>query len=200
MKRTLFLSLFLAHSTHSPAADPAWWASRSVVNGSAASNLSPATVGQAKHMVSQALAELQTRLDAPTYQAIQTDVAAVMSLALPVTPADFEKQRSVLLIGQLKAISAPFYSRLYQLYPAWVETRLAENLTKDLGNPANFYPWTSSVADDSNKGIATLGQLKAVFALPLENLPPSSTDVDGDSIPDSWEILYFGNLGQIRAS
>ncbi len=190
-------ALILALSTASPADDPAWWAARGVTSGSPQSNRSPATLGQAKHMASMALGELQMRLDAATFQALQADVAAIVNLAPPTTPAQVEQQRAVLLVGQLKAISAPFYLRLRNVYPAWVETRLAENLTKDPNNPANFYPWTSSTADDSNKAIATVGQLKSVFALPFEGLPPSASDNDGDGLADAWEIQYFGNLGQI---
>lgn len=193
----LSLVLFLAPTTTSSAADPAWWAARGVSTSSPQSNFSPATIGQAKHMVAMALAELQTRLDASTFQALQADLAAMVNLTVPTTAAQFEEQRAILLVGQLKAISAPFYLRLHNIYPAWLETRLTENLTKDLSDPANFYPWTTNTADDSNKAIATLGQLKSVFALPLEGLPPSAIDTDGDGLADAWEIQYFGNLGQI---
>lgn len=189
--------LFLAPAITSHAADPAWWATRGVTTTAPQGNLSPATLGQAKHIVAMALAELQTRLDAPTFQALQADVAAVVNLTVPTTAEQLEQQRAVLLVGQLKAISAPFYLRLSNVYPSWLETRLTENLTKDLTDPANFYPWTSSSADDSNKAIATVGQLKSVFALPFEGLPPSASDSDGDGLADAWEIQYFGNLGQI---
>jgi hypothetical protein len=188
-------TLSLATTTY--ADDPAWWTTRGVKNSSPASNLSPATIGQAKHFAAMALAELQIRLDPTTFQALQADVAAVVNLAAPTTPEQFEQQRGVLAVGQLKAISAPFYLRLHNAYPAWLETRLAENLTKDVNDSANFYPWTSNPADDTNKGIATLGQLKTVFALPFEGLPPSANDTDGDGLSDAWEIQYFGNLGQI---
>ena len=200
MKRSfipLAFPAFLLLQTPATAADPVWWAARGVVNSTPASNLSPATIGQAKHIAAMALAELQSRLAPTTFQALQADVTAVVNLTVPTTPEQFDQQRSILAVGQLKAISAPFYLRLHNAYPAWLETRLAENLTKDPNDSANFYPWTTNPADDSNKGIATLGQLKAVFALPFEGLPPSATDTDGDGLSDAWEIQYFGNLGQI---
>lgn len=189
--------LFLAPAITSHAADPAWWATRGVTTTAPQSNLSPATLGQAKHIVAMAMAELQTRLDAPTFQALQADLAPIVNLAIPTTPAEIQQQRAVLVVGQLKAISAPFYRCLHNSYPAWLQTRLTENQNKDSNDSANFYPWSSSTVDDSNRGIATLGQLKSVFALPLEILPPSAIDTDGDGLADAWEIQYFGNLGQI---
>ena len=113
----LFLALLLAQSSHLSGADPGWWATRGVTTAASPSNKSPATIGQAKHMVSKALAELQARLPAADYSALQTEVAAVVNLALPVTPADFEKQRAVLLVGQVKALAKPFYDRLRILDP-----------------------------------------------------------------------------------
>lgn len=206
MKRShipLFLALLLAQSTHLSAADPGWWAARGVTTAASPSNKSPATIGQAKHMVSKALAELQARLPASDYSALQAEVAAVVNLALPVTPADFEKQRAVLLVGQVKALAQPFYDRLRSLDPAWLNLRMYQQNIRilDPGSGAFIYspyPWSVSTADDSNKAVATVGQLKAVFSLPLESwftpdalnpaLPWGPIDTDGDGLSDVTEI------------
>jgi Bacterial TSP3 repeat len=206
MKRShtpLFLSLLLAQSTHLSAADPGWWATRGVTTAASPSNKSPATIGQAKHMVSNALAELQTRLPASEYSALQAEVTAVVNLALPVTPADFEKQRAVLLVGQVKALAQPFYDRLRSLDPAWLNQKMYQLNIRlaEPGSPAftySPYPWTVSTTDDSNKAVATTGQLKSVFALPLEfwvtpdslnpALPWGPVDTDGDGLSDITEI------------
>ncbi len=180
----------------SPAADPAWWAARGVQNSSVASNLSPATIGQAKHMVSKALAELQTRLPAADYQALQADVAGIVDLALPVIPADFERQREILLVGQLKALAKPFYIRLRAWDAAWLDGQMEQSktrlvlrgpLSETFGDYFSPYPWTESSQDDTNFGIATVGQLKSVFALRFETIG-TAQDSDGDGISDSAEI------------
>ncbi len=168
-----------------------WWAARGVTTSSSQSNLSPATIGQAKHMVAMALAELQPpRLHAPVTQALQANIATLVDLAAPTTPAAFETQRAVLLVGQLKAISAPLYLRLHNSYRPWLETQLTLNQTKDPNDAANFYPWSSSPADDSNNAVATIGQLKAVFALRFETLPSTPLYEDNDGMSDSWELAH----------
>lgn len=205
MKRhTIPLALTCLLSFHSltHAADPGWWTSRGVVSGSPASNRSPATIGQAKHMVKQALAEMQVRLPAGEYSTLQAEVAGIVDLTLPVTPADFEKQRSVLLVGQVKAMARPFYDRLRALNPAWVNSKMYQNnirvLESDLApNTYSPYPWSVTTADDKNKAVATIGQLKAVFSLPLEfwvtpdssdpALPSGMVDTDGDGVSDVTE-------------
>ena len=205
MKRShilLFLALLLAQSTHLSAADPAGWAARGVTTAASPSNKSPATIGQAKHMVSKALAELQARLPAAEYSLLQADVAAVVNLALPVTPADLEKQRAVLLVGQVKALAKPFYDRLRNLDPAWLNLKMYEQNIRllETSSPAftySPYPWTVSTTDDSNKAVATVGQLKAVFSLPFETLvaagpdytplPGGLVDTDGDGVSDVTE-------------
>ena len=195
-------TLFLALSAPSPAADPTWWAARGVTTSSPQSNFSPATIGQAKHMVAMALAELQARLDAPTFQTLQADVAAITSLALPVSPEDFSNQKAVLLSGQLKALARPFYDRLRALDAPWVNRQmaLAGILRVEPGsNPLSYssYPWSVAASDDSNYSPATVGQLKAAFSLHFEDwglpepadppLPSGPYDTDSDGLSDVTE-------------
>lgn len=71
-------------------------------------------------------------------------------------------------LGQLKQVAAPFYNVLIAI------------------QAVDTYPWTESTADDDDYCIANLGQLKRVFDFGLE----FSGDMDGDGLPDSWELLY----------
>ncbi len=181
----------LVSSLHAAAADPGWWTARGVKNASPASNLSPATIGQAKHMAAMALEELRPKLPAADFASLRTDVAAVVDLAVPTSPSAgfYEEQKAMLLVGQLKALADPFYRHLKKANFIWLETQLWENQTNDTSNPDNYFPWTTTTADDANKAPATLGQLKAVFALRFTD------DADGNQLPDFWEYLYFGGTG-----
>lgn len=196
MKRFTFpliTATLLGLQISSPAADPTWWASRGVINSSSPRNLSPATVGQAKHVIAMALAELQTRLPASYYQALQADVASIVDLTIPVTQADFDSQKKVLLSGQLKALARPFYDRLRMLDGTWLDGQmvLSGNRVAEPGSsPVTYspYPWSVATTDDSNYSPATVGQLKAAFSLRFETLSASmGTDSDGDGLPDAWE-------------
>jgi hypothetical protein len=205
MKRS-FISLaipaFLTLQTPAHATDPAWWSDRGVVNTSPASNLSPATIGQAKHIVSMALAELQTRLAPADYQALQTAVGGIVNLALPQNQAEYDNQKQVLLVGQLKAMARPFYDQLRILDAAWVNNQMYQLNTRVVepgSNPITYspYPWSVATSDDSNYSPATVGQLKAAFSLQFEAwgiaepgdppLPVGPTDSDGDGLSDLTE-------------
>jgi hypothetical protein len=61
-----------------------------------------------------------------------------------------------------------------------------------------YYPWNPSTPSAINRAPATLGQLKAVFALRFDSLHlgPPIVDTDGDGMDDKWEALYFGDLSQ----
>ncbi len=188
---------FLALATFTQAADPAWWTTRGVKTGSAAGNLAPATVGQAKHMAAMALAELETRIPAPAFTALEADVNAVADLSVPnPLPADWdERHRAPLLTGQLKALAKPFYDQLRALDSNWMDHQM---LLLELAQiePGTFpletspYPWSESTADDANKATATIGQLKAVFSLDFSLWGSTVTDdTDGDGIPDDLENI-----------
>jgi hypothetical protein len=71
-----------------------------------------------------------------------------------------EIMHAPLLIGQLKAIADPFYTRLHAVSPHWLE---AERTTNGTNHPGSIFPWTSAASDDKNKGVANIGQLKAVI-------------------------------------
>ena len=175
------------------AAPPDWWSNGNppVIDPNAAvENRGVANIGQAKNMAKEALAALRA-VQPDTANAIEQELVGtgkpLISWDAPTTEEQRLQQHQPLLIGQLKAISAPFYSKLHEVAPEWLEQQLAENQTKD-ANSENYFPWTLATADDSNKSPATIGQLKAVFSLPFEDL--AVFDTDGDGLPDEWEIRY----------
>ncbi len=173
------------------AVPPLWWSVGDppvIVPGAPQNNKGPANIGQAKHMAKSALDVLRPILPAVTAQ-IEADLAPILNLTVPnPKPADWaEKQKAPLLIGQLKAIADPFYTRLHAAAPAWLE---AERIANGTNHPNSIFPWSTETTDDNNKGIANIGQLKAVFSLRFENLQADTTDTDGDGIPNDWEFAH----------
>lgn len=176
------------------AAPPAWWAQvgtdghRVIDPTSTDPNPKvPANIGQAKFMAKRAVEVLQLLAPA-TAASIGADLVGpgkiIPTWGAPVAgSADAQEQRAPLLVGQLKAIAAPFYQHLHDSDAAWLEAQLQMNRTKDSADGGNFFPWTSVTTDDANRAIATIGQLKAVFSLRFETL-----DTDGDGLPNIQEI------------
>lgn len=197
---------------------PAWWQEGDipVIDPTAESNnQGPANIGQAKWMAMRALETLTTldpalaagirdklTLPQPKPSAPEQFDPAILDFTIPPTlPADWQdRQRAPLLIGQLKAIAAPFYDRLHAAAPDWLDHESADsatqgqlqlNGTRDLNDPAHFYPWSADPGDDHNHAPATIGQLKAVFSLRFETI-----DADRDGLRDLWEMRCFSNLDQ----
>jgi hypothetical protein len=192
-KRNLIPGILILLAMISLAAPPLWWSEGNppVVTGVAENNKGPANIGQAKNMVAAALQALDTQ--APTIATqVRADLAIshpdLLTVPSPKTPEWIEKQKAPLLLGQLKAIADPFYTRLHAAAPAWLE---AERILNGTNHPNSIFPWTAETTDDANKAIANIGQLKAVFSLRFEGL-----DSDGDGLPDAWELQHFTNLDQ----
>ncbi len=190
MKRIcLFLTITMAFThAQAPPADPAWWSQGNppvIVPGAEQNNKGPANIGQAKYMVKCALESLSTV--SPTLaSSIEADLVgpgkALDTLVVPVTPSPEWKQaqKAPLLVGQLKAISAPFYNQINSALPQWLETQRIQNGTNLAGT---HLPWSQDTHPE-NKSMATNGQLKAVFALRFNTLV---TDSDGDGLTDTEE-------------
>jgi Bacterial TSP3 repeat len=189
-QKKLIPGILLALVLSASAAPPIWWSEGNppVLNANPANNKGPANIGQAKHMAKSALDALYPVLPDVAAQ-IEADLVGsgktIPSWAAPANQAEKEKNHAPLLIGQLKAIADPFYTRLHAVSPHWLE---AERTTNGTNHPGSIFPWTSAVSDDNNKGVANIGQLKAVFSLRFEGLV--AFDADGDGLPDLWEIAH----------
>lgn len=182
---------------------PSWWLNGvpPIITGSAENNKGPANIGQVKHMADEALKALALknqalsntiRLSLTTPQ-VNPDggfFPIILDFTIPaLKPADWaEKQKAPLLLGQLKAIAAPFYTHLAASSPTNASWLAAERATNGTDHQGSIFPWTATTADDSNKSIATIGQLKAVFSLRFENFSLPDIDTDGDGIADAAEI------------
>jgi len=189
-RRFRWLPLLLAGSMTAHAAPPpSWWLKPSAPviipneETDTANNHGMANIGQAKWMAKSALAALNLVLPAVAAD-VATDLSTIVDFSVPATPDDEwrAKQRAPLMIGQLKAMAAPFYDRLNAVAPDWVAVQLKLNGTyHGTGNP---YPWPASGSSEMNHAVATIGQLKAAFGLKLD-LPPSDTaDSDEDGTTD----------------
>ena len=225
------------------AAPPAWWSLPDATNHPVidpaitdGNPKGPANIGQAKYMAKRALDILNTvdpslatqihdKLTRcqPKPSSPDEQLPPIADLDVPSDPLAagwLESQHAPLLIGQLKAMAAPFYDILYLSAPLWLDNespdpaqqgQLQLNATKDHSDPSNYYPWTADPGDDRNHAIATIGQLKAVFSLRVETLnaildndhdgltnaqealyhtDPGNPDTDGDGMPDAWEIKW----------
>lgn len=180
-------TLALSGSLASP---PSWWADESfpvIDSNSETNNHGVANIGQAKWMTKNALRALREKV--PTVaDAVEAELVGVgkpiASWDVPVSAEDKQKQRAPLLIGQLKAIAAPFYNHLHVFDAVWLENELTLNGT---ANPGTYYPWTPQSEDDENKAVVVIGQLKSVFSLRFESL---DVDSDDDGMSDAWEVAH----------
>jgi len=185
--------LFLGLTLFVQAAPPEWWTAGNppVITGGPVANYSIANIGQAKYMARQALGAIRAKdpyIADDIEEALVGPGRPIASWAAPSSAEESARQYAPLLVGQLKAISAPFYQKLNQKMPAWVEGQLSLNHTKDPADSSNYFPWTSSTVDDNNRAPATVGQLKAVFSLRFESIGVHVfVDTDADGMDDIWE-------------
>lgn len=84
-----------------------------------------------------------------------------------------QKDFSAINQGQLKAVAKPFYDRLAELFAAF-------------GGYAK--PWTDATADDTSFAVASIGQLKNVFAC--------NRDSDSDGMTDLFELTWGNRSGR----
>ena len=192
--RILRYSLLLPTCITVQAAPPSWWSQigadgRTVID-STINNADPkavANIGQAKYMAKRALEAM--RLVMPeTADAIGSQLVGTGKIIPtwnpPVAGSTFAKEQfAPLRIGELKAIADPFYTVLRDADSEWILAQLVQNGTMDSANSENFFPWTSDGADNADKAIATIGQLKAIFSLRFESIQSTLTAEDM-GVPD----------------
>lgn len=176
------------------AVPPLWWSAGDppVIDPAAAvENKGVANVGQAMHMAKSALEAVRDVLPAVADQ-IETDLTTGTNPILnftvpnPKTPQWIEQQKAPLLIGQIKAVSDPFYTRLHAAAPTWLAAQRTANGTNYAGS---IFPWTYVTTDDDNKAIANIGQLKSVFSLHFTD------DSDSDGLTDLGEVADSNGYG-----
>jgi len=165
-----------------PAQYPDWWTEYAVIDpdGDHGDNTSVVNQGQAKHMVSRAIAYLDALL-APLGGAGITLDSLLDSEKTP-------DHHAPLNLGQLKNLSAPFYDRFSALgftasSPGWPVTLILDEGAEDL---SKTYPWLEDVTP-LNYEPACIGQLKHLFSWDLSIWIALDTDADG--MPDYWEKL-----------
>jgi hypothetical protein len=181
----------LGQSIIANAAPPVWWSQGNppVVDPNASpDNHGMANIGQAKWMAKRAMEAL--REASPTLaDQVEADLLGtgkpIANWNAPATNSEREAQRAPLLLGQLKAIVAPFYIRLNAGSSAWLAN---ERILNSLPDTGSHFPWTVASNDDANLSPATIGQLKAVFSLRFETLA-ASIDSDGDGLSNLSEVL-----------
>ena len=136
-KKKLIPGIMLALMLAALASPPFWWSAGDppVIDPAAeVNNHGAANIGQAKHMAKSAIEALRTELPSVAAQ-IEADLTAGPSPIVdftvpdPKTPEWLEKQKAPLLIGQLKAIADPFYTRLHAVAPEWLEAERTTNGT-----------------------------------------------------------------------
>ncbi|MGJ8677819.1 MAG: hypothetical protein ACSHX0_09900 [Akkermansiaceae bacterium] len=204
--------IILFQPLHAQEALPSWWFDGTppvIISGGTENNQGAANIAQAKWIVSEALRGLETA-DPTTAAQVGSDLEGTaadnsdriidLTVPDPKSTAWIEQQKSALTLGQLKAIALPFYNRLNVLDADWVKSQLDLNHggTATLNEhywqvssnthytEAGYYPWNPETSAEINKSVATIGQLKAVFALRFNTL---DQDIDDDELLDSWEQL-----------
>ena len=160
---------------------PNWWSDRGIIDEDEVSNnTAVANLGQAKWMTTGCYNELDAVIDAELEFSLDSIVAAKPANA---DAEWYETQRKVLNIGQLKHLSAPFYTRLNELAPQWVETQMELNGISWSEN--QIFPWDPNTPVEANYAIVNLGQLKSVFSLRFDY------DSDGDGNSDLEEYILI---------
>ena len=166
-----------------PSAYPDWWFERDVIarlpaaatkpnpvwpaDYPAADDFAVANTGQLKHFTVTATLEIEECLGSASSE-LTALVAAWQSSS---SAEDFTAAN----LGQAKYVTSKVYNQL-----------IAYGL-------ATAYPWSSSGNAADDYALVNLGQLKRLFSFTLPP-PGSGGDIDGDGLPDAWEVLYFQNI------
>lgn len=189
------ITAFLLPALGVSAAPPLWWSTGNlpVIDANATTqNHGVANIGQAKWLAKNALEALRDVLP-ETAALVEADLVGagkpLVSWQAPASPSEKEKQHSPLLIGQLKALAAPFYIHLKNVAPQWHAAEMAFYQM-----PVGDFPWTAATTDDANKSPAVIGQLKAVFS--LDFAADREIGAAADGISDLWEWAVVNAHGE----
>ncbi len=166
---------------------PLWWADLGVTNANAVQNKGVAQLAQVKNIANMAHFELESLLPG--------GVGFNVPFIIPNAPDStwYQTQKKALNLGQLKAVAKPFYDRLNEISPAWVEGQLQASGLATLNTHyfqdtnGYFYPWSPTTPVSENYKPANVGQLKLVFALRFRE------DADSDSLKDLVELAMYGD-------
>lgn len=96
----------------------------------------------------------------------------------------FDEQRNAAVVGQVKAVADPLYTRLNDYAPGFVTQNWADN---GLVAWPHSVPWDPSTSTDENYLAATVGEMLLTFGIDFNK------SSDGDSIPDLLEYVLYGN-------
>lgn len=172
---------------------PQWWLQRDVVPVQAppvfgkaghdpdtydewvADNYAAANLGQAKNLFTAAMNEME----AASAGSVGVTIPAMFS-AFSYLPED---NYVPLTIGQLKALSAPFYDVMH-------EADFTVTLAGDTVVPDDTYPWTQDETTE-NLAIANLGQLKHVFSFSLDDWSDVFLNPPAVSMPIDQSYVYL---------
>lgn len=154
-----------------------------IYNTWVADNYAVANLGQAKNLASAARASMEVIAPGSSGSSIQNMVDAFSTAP--------EDNYVPLTIGQLKALSAPFYDQMHSLN---IPVVLSNGTVVTSGN----YPWVQNVSPE-NLALANLGQLKHLFAFDINSSNwVDGTDSDNDGIPDWWEGVNAAGFGTLE--
>ena len=181
------------------AASPSWWKARGVMpeaydEESAEAreeNFEAAKLGQLMNFAEKAAEELNENVPGGAGDAITELISGFKKY----DPEDPDANYQALTAERLKTVAAVFYDRLAELPETYVSYG-SEVVANGKYPRVQEEGTTEEVASDDS--VVNVGQLKNTFAWSLTSV--ASDDSDGDGLPDSWEMKYFGNLTTANGS
>lgn len=151
---------------------PAWWTVRGVLSANAMDDYAAVNQGQLKWIAWQAYLEMEEKLAGGAGVNITT-----MVQGWKVANAQRDDY-AVVNAGQVKTIAKLFYDRLIEI------------------GEASSYPWERSGRATDNYVLVNIGQVKQLFSFELSGETQRLMgDLDGNGIPDAWEMTHFGRTG-----
>ena len=154
----LAFSLLLYPITLLNGADPAWWATRGVLNAEPKSDYAAINQGQLKTLARAARQEMDRSLVGGAGAEIYWLIENWLDQSASGEVSDF----AAVSIGQIKTVAAPFYTRL-----------------------GLAFPWTASPLPLNDFAMANIGQAKTLFSF---EIPRVRVDTDGDGLYDDEEV------------